>query len=114
MSVLEQICADKLEHIKARKAQTPLSDLEAALKIVLPPRGFIKALKDKSPALIAEVKKASPSKGVIRENFNPVEIAQAYESAGAACLSVLTDEPYFQGKDEYLLDVRRAVNLPIL
>ncbi|HAU20877.1 MAG TPA: indole-3-glycerol-phosphate synthase TrpC, partial [Gammaproteobacteria bacterium] len=79
---------------------------------------FYQALRDKvdlkQSAIIAEIKKASPSKGILRENFNPVEIAKSYEAHGAACLSVLTDKDFFQGDDQYLIDVREAVSLPIL
>ncbi len=113
-TVLDRICADKWDHIEAKKDQTPLYVLDAQIKDAKPTRGFIKALTGKSPALIAEVKKASPSKGIIREDFDPVEIAKIYEANGASCLSVLTDEPYFQGKDEYLTQIREAVSLPIL
>ncbi len=113
-TVLDRICADKATHLKRRKLETPLSSLESLLEHCPPTRGFIKSLQAKSPALIAEVKKASPSKGVIREDFNAVEIAKIYEANGAACLSVLTDEPYFQGKDEYLTQIRAAVSLPLL
>ena len=81
-------------------------------------RDFYQALKDKvdlkQNAVIAEIKKASPSKGVLRENFNPVEIAKSYEAHGAACLSVLTDKDFFQGDNQYLIDVREAVSLPVL
>lgn len=81
-------------------------------------RDFFKALKDKADlkqnAIIAEIKKASPSKGVLRENFNPVEIAKSYENHGAACLSVLTDKDFFQGDDQYLIDARSAVSIPVL
>ncbi|HIC40691.1 MAG TPA: indole-3-glycerol-phosphate synthase, partial [Piscirickettsiaceae bacterium] len=81
-------------------------------------RDFYQALKDKvdlkQNAIIAEIKKASPSKGVLRENFNPVEIAKSYEASGAACLSVLTDKDFFQGDNQYLIDVRKAVSLPVL
>lgn len=114
MTVLDKINADKRLHIERMKAQTPLSELQAQVKDHPPTLGFINALKQKSPALIAEVKKASPSKGIIREDFNAVDIAKIYEANGAACLSVLTDEPYFQGKDEYLKQIRSAVNLPLL
>jgi indole-3-glycerol phosphate synthase len=113
-TVLEQICEAKATHLKRKMLETPLSSLESLVQHAAPTRGFINALQNKSPALIAEVKKASPSKGVIREDFNAVEIAKIYEANGAACLSVLTDEPYFQGKDEYLKDIRKAVDLPIL
>lgn len=115
-TVLGMICADKAEHVAARKAQKSLDDLKADIKNLPPTRGFIKSLRsrDSEPALIAEVKKASPSKGVIREDFNAVEIAKIYESNGAACLSVLTDEKYFQGHDDYLKSIRAAVGLPLL
>lgn len=113
-TVLDRICADKLVHIERMKAETPLPDLKASLEGLPATRGFINALKRHTPALIAEVKKASPSKGIIRAGFDPVEIAKTYEANGAACLSVLTDEPYFQGKDEYLVSIREAVNLPLL
>lgn len=114
MTVLARICSDKLLHIENKMAQVPLADVQARAKDAAPTRGFINALRAKSPALIAEVKKASPSKGVIREDFDAVEIAKIYESNGAACLSVLTDEPYFQGRDEYLSAVHAAVNIPLL
>lgn len=115
MNVLDRICADKRTHIERKKAQTPLAALEKQLKDLPPTHGFIKSLQAKVPvALIAEVKKASPSKGIIRADFDPVAIAKIYEASGAACLSVLTDEPYFQGKDEYLQMIRRAVSLPLL
>lgn len=113
-TVLDQICADKAVHVGRMKAQTTLADLEAAAKEQTAPRGFIKALRTTSPAFITEVKKASPSKGVIREDFDPVDIAKIYAANGAACLSVLTDEPYFQGKDDYLRAIRAAVDLPLL
>jgi indole-3-glycerol phosphate synthase len=118
MSVLQKICDDKRLHVAACKAAIPQAELEARIKSASPVRGFIKALRAKEalgvPALIAEIKKASPSVGVIRENFNAAELAQAYQAGGAACLSILTDEPYFQGKTEYLLAGRAAVDLPVL
>ena len=114
-SVLKEICDRKAEHVSAQKAKYSLSDLEAAAKDTEEPRGFINALRNATgPALIAEVKKASPSKGVIREDFNPAEIARTYEDNGANCLSVLTDEPYFQGSDEYFKAVKQEVSLPML
>lgn len=114
MNALERICADKQGHVAAKKVQTPRAVLESLIKEQSPPRGFIRALSNHNPAVIAEVKKASPSKGVIRKDFDAVKIARIYESNGAACLSVLTDAPYFQGADEYLRDVRAAVSLPVL
>lgn len=117
MSVLDKICADKKDHIDLKKRQRSLGDLKILLQDQSVVRGFIKSLKEKSKnktALIAEVKKASPSKGVIREDFDPVEIATIYQENGAACLSVLTDEPYFQGHDDYFTAIRAAVSLPML
>ncbi len=115
--VLEKICADKRRHIAGRMDATPLSEMEKRAAQAPVPRGFIAALAAKAEtgfALIAEIKKASPSKGLIRENFAPVALARAYQSGGAACLSVLTDEPYFQGRDAYLTAARTAVTLPAL
>jgi len=118
MSVLQKICDDKRVHVAACKAKVPQAVLEEQLKTTSPVRGFIKALRAKEsaglPALIAEIKKASPSVGVIREDFNPAQLAQAYQAGGAVCLSILTDEPYFQGRTEYLLEGRAACNLPVL
>lgn len=114
-SVLEEICARKARHVKAQKIKTPLSDLEHHIKSAEAPRGFFNALNNTNGhALIAEVKKASPSKGIIREDFDPVKIAKIYESNHASCLSVLTDEPYFKGHDDYLKLVKRAVSIPVL
>ena len=114
MSVLDKICADKKIHVERQKSLKSIADLEAIAQEQTPPRGFIQALQKTSPALIAEIKKASPSKGIIRADFNPVTIAKTYEKAGASCLSVLTDSPYFQGSDDYFLAVRKAVPLPLL
>lgn len=116
-SVLSQICAKKAEHLSAMRAATPLAALQDTIAQAEPPRGFIRALRNATtpgPALITEIKKASPSKGIIRADFDPVEIARIYQDSGAACLSVLTDEPYFQGRDEYLVAVKNAVKLPAL
>ena len=115
MSVLKEICEKKLEHVAARKALLPFEDLREIAQDTPPPRPFIKALQEQDgTAIIAEVKKASPSKGIIRKDFDPAQIARDYEDAGATCLSVLTDTPYFQGSDEYFRQVRESSSLPML
>lgn len=116
--VLTKICTRTRQDLELRVAQRPFDDVVDAAKNASPVRGFIKSLRQKhdagASALIAEVKKASPSKGLIRTDFNPADIAKAYEVAGAACLSVLTDEPFFQGHADYLIEARNACALPVL
>lgn len=115
MNTLEKICADKAEHVAYKKGQTSFSTLKEHIEERSLPLGFVSAIKRKTtPALIAEVKKASPSKGLIRKNFDPVEIAKIYQDCGATCISVLTDEPYFQGKDDYLIDIKKHIDIPVL
>ena len=117
--ILKQILATKAEEVAAFRAQTALDDIKAQAREQAATRDFVGAIRAKHaanlPAVIAEIKKASPSKGLIRPNdFDPANIAQIYEQAGAACLSVLTDEQYFQGSPAYLQQAKAACNLPAL
>ncbi len=116
--ILARILARKAEEVAARRGSVPQDELIARCRAAPPPRGFAAALERKiaqgSPAVIAEVKKASPSKGLIRPDFDPAQIAASYEAGGAACLSILTDVDFFQGADAYLRQARAACSLPVL
>jgi indole-3-glycerol phosphate synthase len=115
--ILAEICAEKRRHVSFAQKLLPLEKLTEMALEQPPPRGFAQALDAKAEdgfALIAEIKKASPSAGLIRPDFDPASLAKAYQAGGAACLSVLTDIPYFQGNDAFLLQARDAVDLPVL
>ncbi|MDH5785571.1 MAG: indole-3-glycerol phosphate synthase TrpC [Chromatiales bacterium] len=116
--ILKKIVARKVEEIAERSSKVSIDELKVQLDGASPPRGFVEAIRAKIAAgqagVIAEIKKASPSKGVMRENFIPEQIAKSYEKGGAACLSVLTDIDFFQGGDEYLKQARAACTLPVI
>ncbi|PHR50791.1 MULTISPECIES: indole-3-glycerol phosphate synthase TrpC [Cycloclasticus] len=116
--VLKKIVARKHQEVAERLERFSIDDLKQQIAQASPVRGFVKSIKKKlsngETAVIAEVKKASPSKGLLRENFNPAEIAASYEAGGAACLSVLTDKDFFQGSEAYLKQARTACKLPVI
>jgi len=116
--ILNKIIATKVIEVAAAKAQKPLAAIQAEAAAAAAARDFTGSIRSKiannRPAVIAEIKKASPSKGIIREDFRPADIARSYEQGGAACLSVLTDAEYFQGSPEYLKQARAACSLPVL
>jgi indole-3-glycerol phosphate synthase len=116
--ILRNILRRKREEVAQRSAVLPLNELSQRAQAAAPVRGFARALRDRvaagQSAVIAEIKKASPSKGVLRENFDPAAIARSYQAGGASCLSVLTDVDFFQGADEYLQQARAACALPVL
>lgn len=116
--ILKKILQTKAQEITAAAAKESLVDLSHRAEMALPVRGFIQSIERKiasgQAAVIAEIKKASPSKGVMRENFIPAEIAKSYEAGGAACLSILTDRDYFQGAEKYLIQAREVTSLPVI
>jgi indole-3-glycerol phosphate synthase len=117
-TILEKILARKVAEVSERRLLCSLAELEQMARVADAPRGFAAALQErvarKEAAVIAEIKKASPSKGVLREDFNPAELAKSYQRGGAACLSVLTDIDFFQGADSYLQQARAACSLPVI
>ncbi|MHB1299886.1 MAG: indole-3-glycerol phosphate synthase TrpC [Burkholderiales bacterium] len=116
--ILEKILAVKKEEVAVSSGLKPTEAIRAEAVSALPPRGFLRAIRKKIgsglPAVIAEIKKASPSKGILREGFDPSVIAESYAAHGAACLSVLTDRQFFQGSPQYLIEARKACSLPVL
>jgi len=116
--ILQKILRRKVEEVVARSSKLSMRELAKQVEAVAPARGFVRAIETKiaagHAAVIAEIKKASPSKGLLRENFNPAEIARSYEEGGAACLSVLTDADFFQGHEDYLKQARAACSLPVI
>lgn len=116
--ILKKILARKQQEIAERSARVPLAKLQELAENALPARGFVEAMQAKiaggHSAVIAEVKKASPSKGLLRADFHPADIAKSYQSGGAACLSVLTDQDFFQGHEDYLQQARAACDLPVI
>ncbi|HZE60161.1 MAG TPA: indole-3-glycerol phosphate synthase TrpC [Burkholderiales bacterium] len=114
MTILERILEVKRGEIAAAKERSPFATVEAHARAAPVPRDFVGALRAKRPAVVAEIKKASPSRGVLRADFDPAAIAASYERAGAACVSVLTDRQFFQGEPEHLLAARGACSLPVL
>ena len=117
-SYLDKILSTKIEVVKKQKSLLNLDEIKSRLDVILPAKGFISSIKERNVkgliSVIAEIKKASPSKGIIREDFSPKEIAKQYESNGATCLSILTDEEFFQGSLDYLKSIRDEVNIPLL
>lgn len=113
-TILDKIVARKREEVIERRKKRSLSDVEQLALMAAPVRGFAKSLSGRRPAVIAEIKKASPSKGIIRADFHPAQIAAQYEKAGAACLSVLTDVDFFQGSDLYIKEAQAVSSLPVL
>jgi indole-3-glycerol phosphate synthase len=112
--MLEKIIAEKKEEVARAMRVKPLGELKAEVRDLPPPRDFKEALQDRECAIIAEVKRQSPSRGILREPFHPIEIASLYEKHGAAAVSVLTDQPFFGGDTTYLSEIRRSVHIPLL